>query len=156
MTYDIDGRTAYDRVTIPESSRRDARSTNAVLHEMPVRRLDLTDIHGMLLFLPRLGIVVVPTHHGVGGWTCVVARGTASSYPRGVFLHFSDWELYRAEEVWIGTFNPRDEEYATRSSVGLGIWTLVPTPDIGDPPEDVPAGTISEFYGLAEKPDASQ
>lgn len=157
MAFKLD-KTTWERVSIPENSRPPG-SANASLHEMPVRRVTIHDIKGMILFLPRSGLIITPTRIVAGGWYCAVVRGT-TTYPRGGYnLHVSDWELYRAEEVWIGTFNP-SEPYAVRSSIGLGIFTMTPTPDIGTPPENegsgdsVPVDPITLFYTLPKEGEA--
>jgi hypothetical protein len=88
-----------DEVEIPEGHRPQG-SANAVLHELPVQRRHTHDVRGMLLFLPRTGLVVTPFQlYGDGSWGCMVVVGD-ETYPRGGYdLFVSRWEIQRAVEV---------------------------------------------------------
>lgn len=91
MTFKFD---VDDTVIPPE--HRPPGSTNAALHELPVRNPHVHQLVGALLYLPRTGLVVVPSFIDAGGSTCVVVRGD-ETYPRGGYhLHVSHWELQRA------------------------------------------------------------
>lgn len=55
-------------------------SINRQLSELPVRQREWPA--GMVLFLPRTGLVVVPVDPRKGYWGCVVVAGSAT-YPVG-------------------------------------------------------------------------
>ena len=95
-----------DPTVIPEAHRPEG-STNAELYTLPVRRKWTHDCKGLLLYLPRTDMVVVPVamygspgESGAScGYHCIVVRGTPR-YPRGGYeICVSDWELQRAVEV---------------------------------------------------------
>lgn len=85
-------------------------SINAELHKLPVRRSEVHDIGGKLLFLPRIHLAVIPVTFKRPGWNVVVARGT-DEYPRGTVLYVCGWELQRALELELEPyFGPMVEE----------------------------------------------
>jgi hypothetical protein len=96
-----------DEVEIPEAHRPPG-SHNATLHALPVQRRHTHDVKGLLLFLPRTGLVVTPFQlREDGSWGCVVIVGN-ETYPRcGYDLLVSRWEIQRAVEVSV----QRDDRY---------------------------------------------
>lgn len=96
--------TFEERTTIPEE-RRPPGSTNAALQQMPVLR-DSVNFTGMPLFLPRMGLVVVPHLQHRDTWDCVVVVGN-ETYPRGRnHVGVSEWELQRAPEMPVSADAP--------------------------------------------------
>jgi hypothetical protein len=76
-------------------------SINAKLHELAVVREHVGDISGMLLLLPRTGIIVTPIKMTTSGWGCRIVEGN-DVYPRGGYdIDVSNWELQRAPEALV-------------------------------------------------------
>lgn len=53
---------------------------------------------GLLLRMPRTGIVAVPIEQTTGGWYCVIVKSDHASYPVGGYnIYVSDAELDAAK-----------------------------------------------------------
>ncbi|MGN6325774.1 hypothetical protein [Pseudolysinimonas sp.] len=85
-------------------------SINAQLLELPEQRFYTHDVKGMLLLLPRTGLIVVPFQEsGDSHWSCVVVDGSAVTkedgshpYPRGGYhIDVSELELTTAIELTV-------------------------------------------------------
>lgn len=146
------GRSDYERVTIPQDMRPPG-SRNAILHEWPVRRIATHAVEGLILLMPWSGMVMTPVSMYQGGWNCQVVIGTETYSRTGYKLCASNWELQRAEEVWLGTSPPVDVAFRNARAVGgRGLWVLTPVLMI-DRPEDYeeptgPPVDPHELYGV--------
>lgn len=85
-------------------------SINAELLELPEQRFYTHNVKGMLLLLPRTGLIVVPYRaHAGGSWSSVVVDGDACRkeggtvpYPRGGYdIEVSELELTTAIELTV-------------------------------------------------------
>jgi len=141
---------AFKRLTprkgtvIPESHRPQG-STNAVLHELPAFREHTHDLIGVVLYLPRQMLVVVPFRLcDNGGAGCVIVEGD-KKYPRGGYdIYVSEWELQRAERVVLRV--PRrpflDDQVWLKKSLrrladGGDIWVQAEDAIVVEPDPDV-------------------
>lgn len=79
----------------------DGLSTNDYCASLP-RRRHTHRAQGLILKLPRTGLVVVPYRSHAGGWTCVVVEGYGA-YPVGGYdVSISNTEIETAIEVRLG------------------------------------------------------
>ena len=76
-------------------------SNNAALHELPVQREKVHEAYGMLLLLPRTGIVgfIVEPRTGGAHFRVLHPNPELPAYPQGCDIWVSDWEIQRAVEM---------------------------------------------------------
>lgn len=109
-------------------------STNAQLHELPVKREHLAGIESKVLMLPRIGIVGIVIDHRSGGahFRVIEPNPDLIAYPSGCALWVSDWELYRAVEM------------------NVVPWTTKTLVEYGLRPEGSGQGDADRWIGLVE------
>ncbi|QOD06072.1 hypothetical protein IDT60_21150 (plasmid) [Pseudarthrobacter sp. BIM B-2242] len=79
----------------------DGLSTNDYCASLPRRRYT-HQAQGLILKLPRTGLVVVPFRSHKGGWSCVVVEGYGA-YPVGGYdVSISNTEIETATELHLG------------------------------------------------------
>ncbi|MCU1492085.1 MAG: hypothetical protein JWM85_3490 [Acidimicrobiaceae bacterium] len=66
------------------------------LAELPIVRDYVHDVKGLVLRLPRTGLVVVPVQELHRGWNCVVVIGNETYRRGGYDIYVSNNELRRA------------------------------------------------------------
>lgn len=74
---------------------------NEAIESDPIQRQYTHDVKGMVLYMPRTGLTLVPHTQHVGGWDCVVVDGN-ETYPRGGYdLFIPDNEIKRGIQATV-------------------------------------------------------